>query len=360
MSQSVADTPTANKTIMAIPTTTKEFYWPKLGLNNLAKRESNVIPPKDHEVFVKIHAVSLNYRDIIAGIGQYPGVKENLVPCSDMAGEVIAVGSAVKDWKKGDRVSSNFSLAHTDGDPSKVTQAAALGAPIDGTLTEFKTFPAQALVRIPEHLSYEEASTLPCAAVTAWNALQGPVPLKGGDWVLVQGTGGVSIFALQFAVASGAQVIITSSSNDKLEVVKRLGAAHVINYRETPDWDEEVLKITKGRGVDHVIEVGGPGTLVKSIKSVRMAGYIHNIGFVGGWNGDLTGVTGQLIFSAVVYRSILIGSRKQFEDMNRLIEAHKLKPIVDKVFEFDQAIEALKHLQSQKHIGKVVIRVATD
>jgi len=314
--------------------------------------------PRSSEVLVRVHAVSLQYRDLLVAKGKYPvAVKENPVPCSDMAGEILAIGDAVKGWAPGDRVCANFALDHVFGNTNSDIKNSALGAPIDGVLTEYKILPAHSLVRIPEHLSYEEASTLPCAAVTAYNALMGPIPLKGGDTVLVQGTGGVSIFALQLAVASGATVIATSSSDRKLQIAKELGARHLINYKTTPDWDQEVLKLTDGRGVDHVVEVGGPGTLTKSLNALCHGGCVHIIGFVAG-GGDISSAPLQLIGKAAVMRGILIGSRTQFEDMNRLITAVGLRPVVDKVFSFEEVRAAYEHLESQQHVGKVVIKVA--
>ncbi|KAI0791064.1 NAD(P)-binding protein [Abortiporus biennis] len=343
---------------MSLPKTTQEYHLPQRGLENLSVRESLVHSPKFQEVLVKVHAVSLNYRDLAIVTGEYPGQMGDIVPCSDLAGEVIAVGEDVTTWKIGDRVSANFSVNHVYGDPTNESVTSALGGgggTMDGTLTQFKILPAHSLVHIPSHLSYEEAATLPCAGVTAWNALLGPVPLKGGDYVLVLGTGGVSVFALQFAVAMGATVIATSSSNAKLEFVKKLGAHHTINYKDTPDWDKEVLRITGGRGVDHVIEVGGTGTLPKSIRSTRKAGCIHNIGFLSKEPSDTSRLLASFLFGAIIYRSVLVGSRQQFEEMSRLIEARQIKPVVSQVFGFKQAREAYEYLQSQKHIGKIVI-----
>ncbi|CAL1698345.1 unnamed protein product [Somion occarium] len=343
---------------MSLPSKTAEYYIAKPeGIEHLTFREAPLAPPKSTEVLVKIHAVSLNYRDIAAVTGTYPGLKPEVVPCSDMAGEVIAVGSEVKDWKKGDRVTSNFCVDHLYGDVTKEILDSALGGPSDGTLTQYKNFPAHALLRVPEYLTYEETATLPCAAVTAWNALLGPVPLKGGDTVLVQGTGGVSIFALQIAAAMGATVIATSSSNEKLQLAKKLGATHLINYKEHPDWDQQVLKLTGGRGADHIIEIGGPGTLLKSISAARYAGWIHNIGFLAGVCVSHSPTSRK---KGVTFRSILIGSRTQFEDMNRLFVARQIHPVVNKVFTFEQAQEAYQYLLSQKHVGKVVIKVAKD
>jgi len=348
---------------MSLPTTTREYRVPKTGsIDYLTLTESPVPTPTANDVLVKVRAVSLNYRDILLVLGLYPGAKENPIPCSDAAGEVVAIGDRVTKWKAGDRVMANFSIAHLHGDITPEIQAQSLGANADGTLTEYRILPAEGLVRIPEHLSFEQAATLPCAAVTAWNAFQGPVPLKGGDYVLIQGTGGVSVFGIQLAHAIGATVIATSSSNEKLEIAKKLGADFGINYKENPDWEKEVLKITGGKGVDHIIEVGGASTLLKSIASVRYAGWIHNIGFLAGFESDVkpSDLTAGMLFKAAIFRGILVGTVSQFEDMNRLISSHKIIPVVDKVFEFTQAKEAYQYLQSQKHVGKIVIRVSSN
>ncbi|KAG7445440.1 alcohol dehydrogenase superfamily protein [Guyanagaster necrorhizus] len=347
-----------------IPTATRSYYFPTRGsYKNLALQTTPIPALRSTSVLVKVRAVSLQYRDLLVASNRYgiSGIKENLVPCSDMAGEVVATGSDVTRWKVGDRVCANFTTDHLDGDITAEIFDTSLGAALHGVLTEYRDFPDYCLVRIPEHLSYEEASTLPCAALTAYNALLGPKPVKAGDTVLVLGTGGVSISGLQFAIASGATVIATSSSDAKLAIAKKLGAAHTINYNTTPDWDKEVVRLTEGRGVDHILEVGGPGTLEKSIAAVRYAGYIHIIGFVAKNPAPLTNIIGSCIGKAIILRGILIGSVAQFESMNRLICARPelTRPVIDKVFKFDEAIDAYAYLESQKHVGKVVIRVAT-
>jgi NADPH:quinone reductase-like Zn-dependent oxidoreductase len=315
------------------------------------------------QVLVKIHAVSLNYRDLMISRNEYgPPLPSNVLPVSDAAGEIIALGAGVSNWRLGQRVCPNFCLDHLDGDPTAeilTTNQGAHNTP--GVLAEYKIFPAHSLVEIPEHLSYEEAATLPCAALTAYNALLGLKPLKGGEYVLVLGTGGVSIFALQIAVASGAVVIVTSSSDEKLEIASKLGARHLVNYNKTPNWEEEVLSITGGRGVDHIIEVGGVGTLDRSLKSIKIGGIINIIGQVA-QNTEFKhpGLQRAITFKAAILRGILIGSVAQFKNMNRLFSAHKTKPVVDKVFPFEQAPEAYAYLDSQKHVGKVVIKVSQD
>ncbi|KAL0580428.1 hypothetical protein V5O48_001581 [Marasmius crinis-equi] len=349
---------------MSIPKTTREYFLKEIGTyENLTLREAPLEPPKSFEVLVRIHAVSLQYRDLVISTGHYRvQPPPELVPCSDMAGEIVSVGEDVKGWKKGDRVCANFAADHIAGDLTYEIQRTGHGGQIHGMLTQYKVFRPHSLVKIPDHLSFEEASTLPCAALTAYNALWGPVPLKSGDTVLVQGTGGVSIFALQFAAASGATVIATSSSDDKLKVAQKLGAKHLINYKKTPDWDKEVLNFTNGKGVDHVIEVGGAGTLEKSMSSVRYHGWIHTIGFISGPGSGQENVIAQSITKAFSIRGIQIGSVAQrvvFEDMNRLIRANpdKTRPVVDKVFEFEDAAKAYAHLESQAHVGKIVIKV---
>ncbi|KAF7355944.1 Alcohol dehydrogenase superfamily protein [Mycena venus] len=346
---------------MSLPTTTRQYSFPQLGsFDNLVIQEVPVSAPKATEVLVKTHAVSLQFRDLMVARGTYSrgNLLPNLVPCSDMAGEIIAVGGDVKEWKVGDRICANFiqDKIHNDSPGEE-----GLGGAVHGVLTQYRTFPAQTIVSIPDHLSYEEASTLPCAALTAYNALlSGYEPLKAGDRVLVQGTGGVSIFALQFAVASGATVIATSSSDQKLNVATKLGAKHVINYKTTPNWAEEVLKLTNGTGVDRVIEVAGNATLKQSIGSVRKGGSIDIIGLVGGIDDvPPVDIIGPCIGKQINIRGIYVGSVVQFKNMNKLIAANveTTRPIIDKVFEFDEAKAAYAHLASQAHVGKVVIKI---
>ncbi|KAJ6543575.1 alcohol dehydrogenase superfamily protein [Mycena vulgaris] len=348
---------------MSIPTTTRQYSYPELGsYDNLVLQEVPLPAPKTNEVLVKTHAVSLQFRDLLIANKQYPSpVLPNLVPCSDMAGEVIAVGEDVKHWKVGDRVCANFFLDKLNDEQTPETDASALGGAAQGVLTEYRTFPAHSLVAIPSHLSYEEAATLPCAAVTAYNALLcGYAPLKAGDTVVVQGTGGVSIFALQFAVASGATVIATSSDDEKLKTVKALGAAHVINYRTTPDWDREVLKLTGGVGADRVIEVAGNATLQRSIDCLKLGGSIDIIGLVGGVaDVPAVDIIVPTIFRSLKIRGLYVGSVPQFHNMNKLIAANPAtsRPIVDRVFPFAEAKAAFAYLSSQAHVGKVVIKL---
>ncbi|EJD37479.1 NAD(P)-binding protein [Auricularia subglabra TFB-10046 SS5] len=331
---------------------------PPTGFDALRLQEAPVGELGPSDVLVKVKAVSLQFRDMVISKGIYSlPVKPSAVLGSDAAGEVVAVGSGVSKWRAGDRVASNFNILHIHGDLTTATAQGTLGAAVDGVLSTYKIFPAEALVRVPEHLSYEEASTLPCAAVTAYNALlSGPQPLKGGDTVLIEGTGGVSIFALQLVLASGAVPIVLTSSEAKIAAVRKLGAEHVINYKEVPDWDVEVRKLTGGEGVDHVIEVSGGQTLDKALRSVRLGGTISAIGIVDNLASS-PDLFIQCIVKGVVIRGIQIGSRTQFENLNKLLAARKVHPVVDRVFPFEQLADALKYLESQKHVGKVVIEV---
>ena len=311
--------------------------------------------PGPGEVLVRIRAASLNYRDLLVAKGQYNRkLPFPLVPLSDGAGEVAEVGPGVTQYRPGDRVASAFMTEWLAGEVSDETAKSALGGAIDGVLVEARVFPQHCLVRIPDHLSYEEASTLPCAAVTAWHALMVGRPLTAGETVLVQGTGGVSLFALQFARMAGARVIATSSRDDKLERARLLGASDGINYKTTPDWDKQARALTGGVGVDHVVEVGGSGTLDRSLRAVRMGGRISLIGVLGG-AGDVNFVP--ILMKSVQMQGIFVGSVAMFEAMNRAIALHQLRPVVDRVYDFDQAPEALKYLESGAHFGKVVIRV---
>ena len=307
------------------------------------------------EVVVRFRAVSLNYRDLMMVKGLYnPNLRMPIVPCSDGAGEVVEVGSGVTKWKVGDRVMPIFMQGWTDGEIEFKKARTALGGDLDGTLREFGSFNEDGLVAVPDALTYEEASTLPCAAVTAYNALFESGRLKPSDSVLIQGTGGVSIFALQLAHALGCRTIVTSSSDDKLARAAMLGADERINYRQREDWEKAVLELTGKHGVDHVIEVGGAGTMQKSAVAARIGGHIAVIGVLSGKGGfDPTIV----LMKALRMHGIFVGSREMFESMNRFIEENGIRPVVDRVFEFDEAPEAFRHMESQKHFGKIVIKI---
>ena len=308
------------------------------------------------QVTIAVRATSLNYRDLMMVRGQYdPRLAMPCVPLSDGAGEVVEVGPGVTRFRVGDRVAGCFMPGWEAGAITDQVRKSALGAGGIGMLAERVVLPEGGVVRVPDHLSFEEAATLPCAAVTAWNALfEGDgTRVKAGDTVLVQGTGGVSIFALQFARLAGARVIATSSSDAKLDRVRGMGASDGINYKTTSDWHVAVANLTSGQGVDHVVEVGGPGTLPRSLKSVRVGGQVALIGILTG--GEISPLP--LIMKSIRLQGIFVGSRRMFESMNQAITSHQLKPVIDRVFPFDQAAEAYQHQLSGAHFGKVVIAV---
>jgi len=333
----------------------RAYQITKFGIDELSAGEIETPVPAAGQALVRLHAASLNYRDLMMIEGSYnPKLRLPLVPFSDGAGEVVEVGEDVTRWKTGDRVCPIFMQGWIDGELDYRKSRTTLGGDTDGCLREYVTFHEGGLVRIPEHLSFEEAACLPCAAVTAWNALMDSGGLKKGDTVLCQGTGGVSVFALQFAKAAGAKVLITSSSNEKLERAKQLGADHLINYREREDWDTVVLEMTDKRGVDHVIEIGGPGTLQRSMRAVKIAGHIAVIGVVAG-KGEFTNVP--IFMKALRMIGVFVGSRSMFEEMNKTIESHGVRPVIDRTFEFDQVREALELMKSGKHFGKLVVKI---
>lgn len=327
----------------------------QFGIEELALVERELPIPTSNEVLVKFHAVSLNYRDLMMIKGTYnPRLKVPLVPFSDGAGEIVSIGDSVTRFKVGDRFCPIFMQGWIDGEVEFKKARTTLGGDFDGCLRQFGTFNENSLVHIPQHLSYEEAATLPCAAVTSWNALVVSGKIKKDEIVLLQGTGGVSIFALQFAKILGAKTIITSSSDEKLERAKQLGADFTINYKNETDWDKKVLEITKRRGVDHIVEVGGAGTLQKSINCVKMGGHIAVIGVVAG-KGEFNHL--QIFMKSIKVQGIFVGSREMFEAMNNCISENNLKPVVHQVFEFGEVREALKMMESASHFGKIVIKV---
>ncbi len=326
-------------------------------IDALAFDAVEVSDPGYGQVLVAIKAVSLNYRDLLVVTGRYsPNLPRPLVIGSDGAGEVLAVGPGVSGFKPGDRVIGTFFQNWQRGEIDREAAASALGGSIDGVLATARLFDERGLVALPKHLSFQEGATLPCAAVTAWNALVPTAHLKSGDTVLVLGTGGVSIFGLQFALMHGARAIVTSSSNEKLARAKALGASETINYRATPEWSKEVMRLTGGRGVDVVLEVGGGGTLPKSLRSVRPAGQVSLIGVLAGIAEPLN--IGPILHNSIRLQGIYVGSVEMFEAMNRAISAHQMKPVIDRVFAFEQAREALRYMESAQHFGKIVIRVA--
>ena len=322
----------------------------------LERIEHTVHEPRAREVRVRVHAVSLNYRDLMIVRGAYPISSENPpIAVADGAGEVIAVGSHVTRFKVGDHVAAPYFPDWIDGEPTPENTTRVPGASMDGLLAEEVVVPEELLVSIPASLEYTAAATLPCAGVTAWNALFVEGRIKPGNTVLLLGTGGVSIWALQLAKAAGLQTIITSSSDAKLQRARSLGADHTINYRTHPEWQNEVLRITHGRGADLVIEVGGNGTLGRSVASTRTGGTVALVGGVSGFAAELQILP--LLVGAKRLIGILVGSRTMFDDLNRYVAAARIRPAVGRVFSFDEARAAFDYLESGSHFGKVVIKV---
>ena len=312
--------------------------------------------PGPGEVSVRVRATALNFRDLLVLKGLYnPRIAVPFVPLSDGAGEVTAVGADVSRFRVGDRVAAAFMPGWTSGGPTEESGRSALGSGGAGMLAETVVLPAYGVVALPDHLTFEEAATLPCAAVTAWHALVAEGKVKAGDTVLVQGTGGVSIFALQIATLSGARVVVTSSSDQKLEKAVELGAAHTINYETTPEWDKAVRSWTGGAGVDHVVEVGGVGTLGRSLRSTKTGGRVSLIGVLTGAAGELD--ARPVLMKNLRIQGIYVGSREMFEAMNRAIAFHKMRPVVDRVFPVDELAGAFEHMERGAHFGKIVIRL---
>jgi NADPH:quinone reductase-like Zn-dependent oxidoreductase len=331
----------------------------KFGIDHLVVSES---PPETltyGQVRVKMHAASLNYRDLMIVKGEYnPNLRQptGLIPLSDGAGEVIELGEGVKRFQIGDRVAGLFFQNWLAGECDEQKAKSALAGSIDGVLTTYKVFPEDGLIALPPYLSYEEGATLPCAALTAWNGLIFSNGLKAGDSVLIQGTGGVSIFALQFAKISGAKIILTSSSDEKLARGEQMGADHLINYKKEPKWESKVKELTAGKGVDHVVEVGGAGTLPKSLQAVRIGGKIALIGVLSGRTGEVNPIP--LLMKNVRIQGIYVGSKEMFENMNSALSLHQVRPVIDRVFPFAETKQAFSYLESGSHFGKIVIKIA--
>jgi len=328
-------------------------FTESFGLENLQFVDVPYPVPGPGEAVVHVHACSLNYRDLVVSRGGYGrAVKPPLVPLSDAAGEVLAVGEGVTRVKPGDRVAGAFMQRWIEGEPNEEKGNSALGGAIQGVLAEQICLKAEGLVHLPSHLSYEEGATLPCAGVTAWNALFEQGGLRSGESVLVQGSGGVSVMALQLAKMAGARVVATSSSDAKLERLKALGADGLINYKTTPDWDKPAKALAGGEGIDHIVEVGGTGTLPLSIKAARRGGHIALIGVLSG--GAETDAR-LLFMKSLRMTGIYVGSRTMFEALNRAVAQSGLKPVVDRIFPFAEAPEAMRYMESGAHFGKVCI-----
>jgi len=310
--------------------------------------------PAPGQVLVRVHATSLNYRDLMVAGGRYgPGVSLPLIPLSDGAGEIAAVGAGVTRWKVGDRVAGTFFQNWQTGPVRREAFSTALGGSINGMLAEYVALSADGIIAIPPHLNFTEAATLPCAALTAWHALVPAGKIAAGQTVLLLGTGGVSVFALQFAKMHGARAIITSSSDEKLARAKALGADAIINYRTTPDWETKVHDLTGKAGADHIVEVGGTDTFPRSLRAVAMGGTISVIGGVSGFTSAVS--LRDILGKSALVRGIFVGSHDMFEAMNRALALHQLQPVIDRVFPFSEAPAAYRYQESGVHFGKVVI-----
>lgn len=336
----------------------KVYEINEFGIDNLTLTDREEPSPQANEVKVKFHATSLNFRDLMMVKGAYnPRLKRPLVPFSDGAGEVVETGETVTKFKVGDRVMPIFMQGWIDGAIDFQKARTALGGDTDGCLREYGTFSEEGLVCIPDHFSFEEAATLPCAAVTAYHALFESGKMKSDDSILLLGTGGVSIFALQFAAALGTRIFITSSSDEKLERAKNLGATDLINYKKREDWDAAVLELTDKRGVDHVVEVGGAGTISKSLKAVKIGGHIAVIGALSGAEGEGINPV-NVLMKSVRLQGIYVGSRQMFEDLNRMLCQYiHIKPVIDKVFDFGEIKDALRYMENGSHFGKIVVKI---
>jgi NADPH:quinone reductase-like Zn-dependent oxidoreductase len=334
----------------------KVVEFASFGLDGLTVTQRPEPTPGPGQVLVRVRAVSLNYRDLMTVEGKYnPRQKLPLIPLSDGAGEVVAVGGGVTRVKAGDRVCGIFAQRWIGGEPTPAARGSTLGGPGDGMFAELVALSEEGVVIFPEHLSFEEAATLPCAGVTAWNAVVVQGQVKPGDTVLALGTGGVSLFALQFAKAAGARVAITSSSDEKLERARALGADFTVNYKSEPDWEKAVLGWTGKAGVDQVVEVGGAGTLGRSIAAVRVGGTITVIGVLAGASTELD--VRSVLMKGVRLHGVFVGPREMFEAMNRAIAAHQLRPVVDRVFAFEDHRAAFELMARGGHFGKIVIRL---
>lgn len=323
------------------------------GLASFKLRKHPVPTPAPGQIVVRMRAASLNYRDLLVSRGELPGLKPGLIPLSDGAGEVVAVGEAVFRVKPGDRVVPSFHQSWLSGPPEAEFMRGMLGGGIDGVLAEYVLLDQEGVLRLPDYLSYEEGATLPCAAVTAWTALTCGTPLLAGHIVLVQGSGGVSIFALQLARAFGCRVIATTSSREKAERLRQLGAESVVNYVEHADWGAKVRELSGGRGVDRVVEVGGPGTLEQSLACTGFGAQIALVGYVGGLGGQIN--PRQLMRSGLSTHSVAVGSRAAFAQLLAAAQTAQLRPVIDRVFPFAQAADAYRYFEGRGHFGKVVI-----
>ena len=344
-----------------LPSTQQQYQMVRTGSQGpftLKQVEVPVPQPGAHQVLIRVHATSLNRRDVFVLHGQYPvGTRQSLVPLSDGAGEVVARGAGVTRVKVGDRVAGIFFQTWIGGRPPATVAQSALGGFIDGMLSQYVVLDEAGVVRIPMSLTYEEAATLPCAGVTAWNGLFNRGRMQPGDYVLLEGTGGVSLLGLSLAVADGAKPIITSSHDEKLARARALGAVGGVNYRTKSDWEKPVMTLTGGVGVQEVLEVGGKETLVHALGALGPGGHVALIGGLSGFGGDLPVVA--LLNANLTASGIYVGSRADFEALNTFIDAHDVKPVIDRVFEFQDAAAAFSAMDNGESFGKIVIRVAS-
>lgn len=335
----------------------KTLLLRKPGRENLTLTDRPIPEPGPGQVLVRIRAISLNYRDLLTLDGGYGSAQKqsDLIPFSDGAGEVAAIGEGVSAFRPGDRVIGNFFQTWISGPPTMAHFASALGGPIDGVGAEYCLFSEDGLVRTPAHLSDEEAAALPCAGLTAWSAVVEQGNLRPGNSILIQGTGGVSIFAFQFAKLLGARVCATSSSDEKLQRLKAMGANGLINYRETPKWGRAAVKANGGRSFDHIVEVGGRDTLNESLKAIRPGGSLSLIGVLSGTDVDLR--LPFVVMANIRLQGITVGSRLHFENMLRAMEDNDLHPVIDRVFDLGELDKALDHMASGRHFGKICVRM---
>ncbi|HTY93617.1 MAG TPA: NAD(P)-dependent alcohol dehydrogenase [Steroidobacteraceae bacterium] len=355
--------PLAGRVVAAapqIPATQQQYQLVRAGAQGPFTLQQVQVPvpqPGAHQVLIRVHATSLNRRDVFVMHGQYPvGTRRTLVPLSDGAGEVVATGPGVTRVHVGDRVAGIFFQSWIRGRPPADVAASALGGFIDGMLSQYVALDEAGVVKIPASLTYEEAATLPCAGVTAWNGLFKTGQMQHGDYVLLEGTGGVSLLGLSLAVADGAKPIITSSHDEKLARAKALGAIGGVNYRTTPDWEKPVVALTGGAGVQQVLEVGGKDSLAHALAALGPGGHVALIGGLGGFGGDVPVMA--MMTGNVTASGIYVGSRADFEALNAFIEAHHVKPVIDRVFDFQDAAAAFAALDNGESFGKTVIRVA--
>jgi len=325
------------------------------GIDALAAVSQPVPDPGPHDVVVRVGAVSLNYRDLLHVLGVVDDDCWPLVPCSDGAGEIVSVGSEVSRFSVGDHVAGTFFQDWISGPITPAAMESALGGRRPGMLAEHVCLNEEGVVAVPAGWSDAQAATLPCAALTAWHALVSKGRLMAGETVLALGTGGVSLFALQIAKMHGATAILTSSSDEKLERARSLGADHTINYREHPDWETKVLELTGGKGVDHVVELGGSGTLEKSFASAKFGGNVWLIGVLTGFEAKVDPL--QVLFKSLCVQGIYVGSREMFEAMNAAFSINGLTPVIDANFSFDNAPAAFHCMQDAGHFGKIVIDI---